>query len=663
MKKTRFSGKINKFLPGKKFIDQSISLVKKDLSYKVVQKARKKQFPALKQLRHMGKILSRGEKKTLQFSVFLFFIGVLWGALVFTSQYRTKVPAVGGTYTEAVVGSVEAINPLFSTVSITDQDLVKLIYSGLMKYDKNQDLQTDLAESYTLSEDKTVYTFVLRENIFWHDGQPFSTNDIVYTFNQIQDPKAKSPLSISFEGVEVRAIDEKTVEFRLPDPFPAFLDSLTVGILPQHIWENIPPEQLSLAKPNLRPVGTGPYQFSRLARDDRGFIFQYELKRFEQYYDQPAYIEEFVFQFFGEYDTDAGAITALRQTKVDGLHFVPTDLKDRVERKNIVIHTLQLPQYTGLFFNQKKNTILEEKEVRQALAIALDKDRILRESLDGEGRVIYSPILPGYPGFDENLEKTPYSIQQANELLDNHLTRLSANEFREQRRAILIEQAGINLDSASTSTNSVSSTDQQLIQSIDARLDADLSAAQLFYRQNDDEETFSLRIVTADTPEYRQAAELIAGFWQDVGILSTVEYVRPQDMTVEVLKDRDYDVLLYGVLIGSDPDQYPFWHSSQVEHPGLNLSQYVNRSIDEKLETVRESSDPEEVQRLYTEFQQTILEDQPAVFLYTPIYRYATTNRLQGFDISRIFSPADRFSNATEWFVRTKGKWSLQKSE
>ena len=641
----------------------------------VLRRVRKKGTPKRTQLRHITKILSPQEHKIIRWAFVVLVIGLVWVGYNVRSTYRYEVAAVGGTYTEAVVGAPELINPLFASVNDVDVDLTRLMYSGLMKYDANLELVPDLAVSYSLSDDKKTYTFTLRQDVTWHDGESFTARDVAFTFDRIQDPAVASPLRVSFQTVQVTVVDEYTVQFTLEEPFQPFLSSLTVGILPEHIWGDIEPERLRLTKTNLQPIGTGPFQFSKLAKDDTGFIFQYELARFNNYYNQPPFIEKFILQFFGEYDTELGAIQALRQKKVDGLHFVPSHLREKVERKHVNIHTLQLPQYTALFFNQKKQPLLENADVRKALSYALDKERILRESLNGEGKVIYSPILPGFPAYKEDIEKTPYSLEEANKLLDGVWDRISAEEYRVERKEtilnelkrergvvdVVIKQDGEESTNSSTPAVVTTSTMEELEAEADLRLNTELYDAQTFYRKNGDEGIVSISLVTADTAEYRKAADLIAGFWQDLGVQVSVSYVDTKEFSRTVLKDRNYDIVLYGIIVGSDPDQYPFWHSSQKEYPGLNLSQYVNRSVDTLLENARESDDAAEVEKFYREFQDTILKDTPAIFLYTPIYRYATTDRVKGVDIERIFHPADRFAGVTNWYIKTKGDWKFQK--
>ena len=184
-----------------------------------------------------------------------------------------------------------------------------------------------------------------------------------------------------------------------------------------------------------------------------------------------------------------------------------------------------------------------------------------------------------------------------------------------------------------------------------------MNDAQLFYRQNKEGKIFTIRLVTADTAEYKQAARLVAGFWQELGVKTEIKFINAKDISREALKNRDYDVLLYGVIIGGDPDQYPFWHSSQINYPGLNLARYANKKVDELLVKIRQTDAAGETVKLYVELQKLILDDAPAFFLYTPTYTYAQSDNIKGFDVKSISHPSDRFANVTDWYIKTKGEW------
>lgn len=646
-------------------------IISHDPDVKLLRRVQGRRFPHVKQFFHISKILSKRERLLFRFSVLVLLVGAVWFGISIADNYRVHIPAVGGRYTEAVVGSPELINPIFAPLNDVDMDITRLVYSGLMRVDDKQRIVPDLAVSSTISEDKQVYTFKLREDVLWHDGETFTANDVVFTIGMIQNTEVNSPLLVSFQGVHVEAVDDYTVRFTLAEPFAPFLSSLTVGILPEHIWFDISPERVPLAQKNLQPVGTGPFMFKKLLKDETGFIYQYELERSPQHYRQAPFIKEFVFQFFVEYASDTGAIHHLRQQNVDGLHFVPNDLREQAQRKHINLYTLQMPQYTALFFNRERQPALEDEDVRTALVYALDKDRILREALNGEGQVIDSPILPGFPGYNPEIEKTPYSVAEANELLDKEWDRFSAEEYREMRKGQLVSEW--------LAANPVTSTEEvggdtgeegdvvpeipeEVNAQIEEHLDTEINEAQTFYRKDEDGNILEIKLVTTDTEEYKHAAEQIAGFWQELGVKTMFEFVDAKEFSHQVLKGRSYDVLLYGVIVGSDPDQYPFWHSTQVDFPGLNLAGYINRNADALLEEAREASDEEKVIEAYKKFQDMILTDRPATFLYMPTYTYAVSDKIKGIDLTRIFNPADRFTDVANWYIKTEGKWMLRKS-
>jgi len=646
---------------------------------RVLQKAHGSSVPKLSQLRHISRILNVAEKKVLYVSIISLLIGVSWLGTSIIRGYRIQVPSLGGSYTEAVVGSPELINPLFATLNDADRDIVRLVYSGLMRFNKSGVLVPDLAANVRVNDTNTVYTFELRKDVVWHDEEPFTARDVEFTFDMIQDERVGSPLFASFQNVEVQVLDDFTVEFTLQESFAPFLQSLTIGILPEHIWSSIEPERFSLAQRNLQPVGTGPFVFSRLTKDATGAIYEYELKRFERYYRELAYISTFTFVYYPVYEGDIGAIRALREQSVDGLHFVPSDLRDQADRRHVRLYTLQLPQYTALFFNPTRETSLVDGDVRHALSIAIDKDRLVREALQGEGTVLEGPILPGFPGFVEGMEKISYNISEANILLDKNWEVLSRDAYEALRRTEITEQliaqrqlqaqndiaetelTETEIPESTTTTETVvvlpEITSSTVAADVEQLLAAEIDPSQTFYRKNKDDVILEIDIVTVDTEEYRTAAALIEASWQEIGVTVNVAFVPAREFTRTVLRDRSYDVLLYGVILGSDPDQYPFWHSSQVGSTGLNLSMYKNTTVDSLLESARSTTDPAAIATAYTSFQEQILADRPAVFLYTPTYTYAQSAQVRGFDISQIFIPSDRFTNVTEWYVRTKGTW------
>lgn len=632
--------------------------------FKLLQKARGRFWPRWRQLKEMRHILSPQEKWVMKISILFLAAGVFWAGSNWVGAHRVVGPAVGGTLTEAVVGSPQFVNPIFSSTNDVDADISRLVYSGLMRYDEKNRLLPDLAVKYSISPDNKTYTFSLRQDVYWHDGERFTAQDVVYTVETAQNVLTASPLYLSFQGVKVAAPDDYTVVFILAEPYAPFLSVLTLGILPEHVWFNMPPEQMRLAQTNIQPVGSGPFQFKKLTKDESGKIYSYELERFPRFYREPPFLQEFIFQFYPAYEGEAGAVQALREQKAQGLSFVPKNLRERIERKHLSLRTLQLSQYTALFFNQRGNEILKEKDVRLALGQAIDKERILREAIRGEGQIISSPVLPGFPGYGAEFGKMNYSLDEVNKLLDKGWPRLSAQSYEEEKEKALLaewQKSAAAASSTPAGADISTSTLEEAKAEIKKKLQEELNPAQTFYRRRKDGKLLEINLVTVGTEEYKQAAELVAGFWQGVGVKTNVHYVAARDFVKEVLKTKNYDILLYGEIVGSDPDQYPFWHSSQADFPGLNLAGYVNRNVDAILQKARENGDENEKNELYKKFQEILLGELPAIFLYSPTYTYALSDEIKGVDVNRVSAPADRFADIATWYIKTKGQWNFKK--
>ncbi|MEK7644658.1 MAG: ABC transporter substrate-binding protein [Patescibacteria group bacterium] len=631
--------------------------------YRLVRNLRGHSIPKFRQISHIRKVLTDREYKFWKLSLAVFVVSALWLGAIWITTYRAVVPAKGGTYTEGLVGAPRLVNPLFAPLNEVDMDISRLVFSGLLRYDSEQRLVPDAASSYEVSADKKVYTFHLKTNIKWHDGKPLTAKDAIFTFEAIQDQLVGSPLFVSFQGVKVEAPDDGTVVFTLSEPFPSFISSLTVGIIPSHIWQDIPPDQMKLAGANLRPIGTGPYAFNKLVKDDSGFISNYELIAFADYYRDLPYIEDIIFQFFSGYEGIDGALYALREQKIDGINFVPATWRDDVKRKHINLYTLQLPQYTAIFLNKDNNPALADIETRNALDRAIDHNKLLGAALGGEGSLIHGPILPGFPGFDANIAGLGYSLEDANALLDKKWNRVSAADYEnillkkylaEQKKN---EEAQAKLEIATSTIVAATTTPEDAQKNIEELVAGELNKAQTFYRMNKSGQVLEMNLVTADTPEYNKAANLIAGYWQEAGVKTKVTLVNFKDISRGAIKERDYDALLYGVIIGGDPDQYPFWHSGNVSYPGLNLSRYANSKADELLARIRQTDDEAKINEYYEDLQKMIIDDKPAIFLYTPTYTYALSDKVKGFSVKRITHPSDRFSGVLNMYVKTKGDW------
>ncbi|MFW0837470.1 MAG: ABC transporter substrate-binding protein [Candidatus Komeilibacteria bacterium] len=582
--------------------NQSEEVVFADLDRKSISNLHNNRWPTWQQLKHLIKILNPWERNLFRGAVIVIVIAIVGLLGQFYWQHSKIVPRAGGDYIEGLIGAPNFINPILAQYNDVDRDLSKLLFNGLLKYDQQGSLQLELAESLQVSPDQKEYNFTLKKNIFWHDGQPLTADDIIFTIASIQDPQWQSPLRLSLANVQVEKIDDHTIKFLLQEPSANFLSSLTVGILPEHLWLSVPSANITLVELNKKPIGTGPFLFSSLTKDKNGNIRTIVLVRNNNYFDSLPYLNQITFKFYGDYNTGT---QALKNNNVEGLSLLPKEYRSELDKNtDLIFHQLSLPQYTAIFFNTTKNNLLKDKALRQGLAHAINKQKILSDSLNSEGQIINGPILPGYTGYTDKLTTYNYDPDQASALLDK--------------------------------TGWLKTTNTQ-------------------YRQkNDTELTFT--ITTVENPEYEKAANIIKDGWEAIGVKTNIKIVSKDKIRSDVIEPRDYEALLFGQLIKSDP--YPFWHSSQNISPGVNLSIWGHRGVDDLLEQARSTANEQIRTEKLIEFQTILTDNAPAIFLYNPVYLYPVSDKIKGIDTANIISPADRFNNITKWYIKTKRQFS-----
>ncbi len=545
----------------------------------------------------------------------------------------TETPAIGGKYIEAVVGQPTYINPLYASSNEVDRDMSSLVFSGLLKY-TGSSFTPDLAEKYTIGEDQKTYTITLRSGSVWHDGKPITINDVLFTIAAIQDPTYKSPLYPNFKNVKLQQVDEQTIQFQLEQPFAPFISTLTVGILPEHIWSSIDPKSAPLARINLiNPIGSGPYQFQSLSKDSNGAIKHYTLERNPHYYAQGPLLKEITFKFYPDFQT---AVSSLENKSVDGLSFLPPNFNHSLKAgHNLTFHTLSLPQYTALFFNQNNNDVLKDKKIRTAIAHAINKNGLI-DALGKNIQIIDAPIPKGILGYHDTVTRYEFNQDRAQQLLtEAGWKQISKEEYISSKKPA---------DTPAESSASSASQQDTLEQ-----LPDDMP----LYRIKQGT-LLSFTITTVDQPEMTTLAHALQANLQSAGIITRIHLVSNKKITSDIINVRAYEALLYGEVLGADPDPYPFWHSSQIQSPGLNLSLFSNKKADALLEEARKTIDIPTREEKYKQFQDILTQDIPAVFLYSPTYTYILPESIKGFNQPIIATPSDRFANIAEWYIKTK---------
>ena len=655
-------------------------------------------LPRLYQAKQFLKVLENKEKKTF-FSLLIIFL--LSAIFLGTNSYskNTKLePAPGGTYIEGVIGQPRFINPIYAYANDVDRDLTELIFSGLMKHDSEGNIVPDLAENCQIENgDNKVYICTLKEDILWHDGFPFSADDVIFTAEVSQNPDYNSILMAPFFGVEVEKVNNSKVRFKLKNPYAPFLETLTFKILPKHIWENISPQNFPLAKYNYQPVGTGPFKYKSEKKDEKtGQITSFLLVRNFDYFGQKPYISEISFRFFRN---EIGLIGAFARGEINGSSYFSYKSIESMAANNAGIYSFSFPRYFDISFNPEKSKILEEKEIRQALNYGTDKKAILDQVLLGHGKIVDSPFISeiykiappeGYP-FDQEKAKTlleeagwqdkdgdgirEKAAEDGKEILFSRdlkkgaegedvrnlqtclardpevypegeitgifgdQTKAAVIKFQEKYYKDILEPGGL-----SEGTGLVSkATREKLNEICSEKADSGI--------------TLKLSLITVDQEELGQVADLIKRQWNNLGIEVDVQKIPFSNLKEDFLDTRDYECIIFGKTMTLIPDPYPFWHSTQKKDPGKNIALYENKDADKILEEIRQAFDESKRLEKYKNLEEIIINDAPVVFLYSSDYLYLVSKEIKGIKEGIIAEPQERFTNVSDWYIKTKRIW------
>lgn len=580
---------------------------KGDLNKKLIARLTGRRLPTRAQFKHIGTTLAPRERQIVRIAAIAAGLSAVWLIAVFLITHIDRAPARGGEYSEAIVGAPTYVNPLYAPLNDADADLVRLIFSGLMRRTPEGTMVGDLGDSLEASDDGKTYTARLRTDRFFHDGKPVTVDDVLFTMNAIKNPEYRSALHASFRSVAIEAADEHTVKFTLQEPFAAFPELLTVGILPAHLWADVPPSGATLAEWNVKPIGAGPYKFHSFVRDRLGNIKSYTLARATD----GSYLDRVILRFHPSPET---ARAALQSRSVDGVAFVPSGSIPK-NRKKVEAVPLRLPQLTAVFFNQRKNAALADANIRRALTIATDRVAVMNAALPEGAELADGPIpADAIPSVDR---PTPPAFDQAfaRELLDKAGWKLSAEGS--VREKVTRDRRGRVTASS----------------------------------------TLSVALTTVDREEHRAAAEKVAEAWRAIGVGVEITFVPAKEIQKTVIRPREYEALLYGLVYGPDTDPFPFWHSSQAAESGSNLANYTNRNADDLLVAARRTTDAALRAAKLNDFQKLVVAEFPAIFLYRPDYRYVISTAIKGITVGRVGTPADRFAGITDWYRRTKPTW------
>lgn len=529
---------------------------------------------------------------------------ILWGQQAEPVVVESPEPTGGGVYKEGLVGSLRRLNPLLARYNPVDQDVTSLLFTGLVQYDSKGYPQPDLANSWGISRNGEVYNFSLRTDAVWHDGQPVTSEDVVFTVNLLKEEEFPTPRDVElfWKDIEVEALDEKTLQFRLPEPFAPFLSYLNFGVLPSHVLEDISPDEIVDAEFNLNPIGTGPYQFDRfLGEGDQ--ISGVVLKKFEDYYQDQAFLDEFVFIYFDSYQE---AWEAYENGEILGIGRIPEGiLTPAMNAPDFNLYTSRLPEISLVLLNLDNPEVpfFQEVDLRRAMLKGLNRQWMVDHVLAGQAVIADGPIFPKTWAYYEGVTHYNYEPEEALETL------------RDLGYTIPAEGGEV--------------------------------------RVNEEEVRLEFTLLYPDDPRHEALAEAIQEDWSTLGFDVNLEAHPYQELREEYLANRVYEAALidFNLSHNPDPDPYPFWHQTQTTG-GQNYSMWDDRQASEYIEQARIIFDnPDERARLYRNFQVRFVDQMPALPLFYPMYTYGVSEDVKGVRIGPVFKPSDRLKTVTDWYI------------
>lgn len=517
-----------------------------------------------------------------------------------SGYYQALKPAPGGIYSEGIIGTFTNANPIYASGKV-DRAVSRIVFSGLLKYDTNNQLTGDLAESWSQGPASTHYVVKLRHNIKWHDGQPFTADDVLFTYDTIKNPVAQSPLYTSWKDIKVSKQDNFTVSFDLPTALSSFPYAITNGILPNHLLKSVPPQQLRSAPFNTQPVGTGPFIWKFIELSGTPGIDLQQNIRFtvnQKYFAGKPKLDGFGITAYFDEKRALGGFKNKQINALAGLESLPGYLA-----KDASVKAYETPLTTAVmaFFNTSHQP-LSDVNVRKALVSSVD--RTSYKTVSGATvNLVDGPFLHGQLGYDPSIIEPGFEPTHANQLLDAAgWGVIGADGFRTK-----------------------------------------------------DGQTLQLTMRSQNTPQYTAVAQSLQKQWQKVGVKINVQYYDADELQGSIIASHDYDILLYGINIGVDPDVFAYWDSSQatITSAGhLNLSEYKSSAADASLEGARTRSDPALRSVKLRPFLSAWVNDAPAIALYQPNFLYVTRGPVFNYERKSMNTPTDRYFNVNDWMIR-----------
>lgn len=544
---------------------------------------------------------------------------------------------------EALIGRIYKLNPLLDTYNSVDRDIVSLVFEGLTTTNDYGEIIPLLAESWTVSKDGLEYIVALRSDVLWQDGVPFTGEDVVFTFGLLADPQFPGAASLHefWRTVEVDALSDQIVRFRLTQPLASFADYLRIGIVPAHVLRGMNVAELGTHPFNLAPIGTGPYQVEALTASN-GEIDGVQLRIAPVYRQRPEGAEGYRLDriVFRTYPTVEAALDAYRQGEVNSISTISYQQQTAAGQiPSLSLYTAVAPQVGVVIYNWERDPIrfVRNPRVRLALAQAVNRSQLVAQHLAGRAIVADSPLLPGSWAYEPGDAWPEYDLTQAQTLFDAASPSFETVSAPAEGETMPATEETVPV----APTEEAAAPEGEENPPPPESTEEAASVAPIVMRLN---------ILTLDDPALVALATDIAAGWQQLGLSSSVEAVDTATLQAR-LEQGDFDAALIELSFESsaDPDPFVFWHQGQYGS-GQNYGGMDDRRISEALEMARRDAFGLHRIEYYHRFQQLFAERVPALVLYYPLYTYAADTRLAGVQLGFLSSPSDRFRHIRDWY-------------
>ena len=507
----------------------------------------------------------------------------------YSDSYATETYQAGGTYTEATIGEVKSLNPLFANTN-SEKTISKLLFSSLSTTDYSGHSGLGLAKSIRVDDSGKNWTVKLRDNLKWSDGEPLTNDDIIFTANLIKNPLLNSNYSSNLSGVTVKETEDKALVFSLSAANAYFESALDFPILPKHILENVSPELMLEHSFSSKPIGSGPYTYNHTQSIGNLGEKTVYLAAKEKYYKGRPLVDSFVVHAFLKTDD---IITALNNGTVTASGELTAEDAKKVKSANISERQSSLNYGVFAFLNIEK---IANKDFRKALRQGINMENV-RSILEDEQSLDF-PIL------ESQVEIKNYP----------ELPKLDTNTAKKTIKTIL-------------------------------ESDAELKKT-------------GLNIVTVRSGYLPEISEKLAEEIRSLGVEASVTvFDSGQDFVLNTLSQRNYDILVYEIGLGTDPDLFAYFHSTEANQNGHNLSNYKNTVVSDLVLSARSTMNQDLRTKKYENFLKYFVDDVPALGIYQINMIYFVNKNVRSYSQdNHLVVATDRLYDVEHWGIETTTK-------